>query len=68
MQQLCKFRITGKFLERAPILLASFRLEFGAYSGQIHRAFVLLRRFSRIVVSVLAVEVFVLFVLAHTVH
>jgi hypothetical protein len=68
MQQLGKLRIAGKFFERAPILLAGFRMELGANRSQVHRTLVPLRLSGRIVVRVLAVKVFVLFVLAHTVH
>jgi len=68
MQQLLELRIAGEFLKRAPILLAGFRLELGAYGGQIHRSIVRLRISGRIVVVVPTVDVFVLFVLAHTVH
>ncbi len=68
MQQLFELRITGEFLERAPVLLPGFRLEPGAYRGQIHRASLQLRLSGLIVMIVLAVEVSVLFVLAHTVH
>jgi len=66
VKQLCKLRIARKLLERPPVLLARFRLELGADSSQIHRAFVQLHICGRIVV--LAVQVFVLFVLAHNVH
>jgi hypothetical protein len=43
-------------------------LELGADHLQIHRALLQLRFSGHIVVFVLAVEVFVLFVLAHIVH
>jgi hypothetical protein len=43
-------------------------LELGAYRGQIHRSIVQLRISGRIVMIVPPVGVFVLFVLAHTVH
>ncbi len=68
MQQFFKFRITGEFLERPPVLLAGFRLQLGAHRGQIHGAFVQFRLADRIIAIVAAVLVFVLFVLAHTVH
>ena len=68
VQQLCKFWITCEFLERAPVLLAGFRLKLGANRCQIHRDFAPFRLSRRISMIVPAVQMFVSFVLAHTVH
>ena len=68
MQQLFKLRITGELLERAPILLAGFRLQPCTHRGQIQRAFIQLCIFTRPSMIVLATGVFVLLVFAHTVH
>ncbi len=68
MQQLFELRVAGEFLQRAPILLAGFRLELFSYGGQIHRVFVGLRVSGRMVVIGLADDALVLFVVAHTVH
>ena len=64
MQQFLELRITGELFECAPVLFAGFRLELGSHRGQIHLSIMQLRISGRIVMIVLAVDVFVL---AHTV-
>ena len=68
MQQFFELRIASELFERAPVLLASFRFQLGAYRGQIHRSILQLPVSGRMVMIVPAHDVFVLFALAHTVH
>jgi len=77
VKQFLKCRVARKFLQRAPILLASSRLQFSAHLWEIHlpiaprqlfRLFTWARIYLLRKAIVRVAKVFVLWVLAHTVH